>query len=148
VSMSQQFMGRHKPIQATGRSAVQEASPMFTVHIARVRLDRETGAYQLTGYAAIQDVGHAINPPEVEAQVHGAATQPRRRARGGRARARRRDRSLASGGDQQQRTVASAATSLGRCPAGPRSWSATAGRTTPERTEPSDAVLEAWSPPC
>src|SRR2546430_6656505 len=40
VSVSQQFMGRHKPIQATGRSAVQEASPMFTVHIARVRLDR------------------------------------------------------------------------------------------------------------
>ncbi|TMF09033.1 MAG: xanthine dehydrogenase family protein molybdopterin-binding subunit [Chloroflexi bacterium] len=82
VSISQQFMGRHKPIQATGRSAVQEASPMFTVHIARVRLDRETGAYQLTGYAAIQDVGHAINPPEVEAQVHGGATQSIGRALG------------------------------------------------------------------
>ena len=75
VKLSRDFMGRYKPIQASGRSAVQSASPMFTVHIARVRLDRETGAYQLTGYAAIQDVGHAINPPEIEGQIHGGATQ-------------------------------------------------------------------------
>jgi len=82
VAKSQEFMGRHKPIQAIGRSAVQEASPMFTVQVARVRIDRETGAYQLIGYAAIQDVGHAINPPEVEAQVHGGATQSIGRALG------------------------------------------------------------------
>jgi len=82
VELSRAFMGRHKPIQATGRSAVQAASPMFTVHIARVRLDRETGAYSLTGYAAVQDVGHAINPPEVEAQIHGGATQAIGRALG------------------------------------------------------------------
>jgi CO/xanthine dehydrogenase Mo-binding subunit len=48
---------------------------MFTVHLARVRVDRETGSYRLTGYAAIQDVGRALNPPEVEAQVHGGALQ-------------------------------------------------------------------------
>jgi CO/xanthine dehydrogenase Mo-binding subunit len=82
VAMSTEFMGRHRPIQATGRSAVQSASPMFTVHIARVRLDRETGAYQLTGYAAIQDVGHAINPPEVEGQIHGGSVQALGRALG------------------------------------------------------------------
>ena len=75
-------MGHHKPVQATGRSAVQSASPMFTVHVARVRLDRETGAFQLTGYAAIQDVGRAINPPEVEGQIHGGATQSLGRAFG------------------------------------------------------------------
>jgi CO/xanthine dehydrogenase Mo-binding subunit len=82
VQLSTEFMGRHKPVQATGRSAVQSASPMFTVHIARVRLDRETGAFQLIGYAAIQDVGHAINPPEIEGQVHGGATQSLGRALG------------------------------------------------------------------
>src|SRR5438477_7943322 len=82
VAMSTEFMGRHKPIQASGRSAVQAASPMFTVHIARVKLDRETGAVELAGYAAIQDVGHAINPPEVEAQIHGGATQAIGRALG------------------------------------------------------------------
>jgi CO/xanthine dehydrogenase Mo-binding subunit len=82
IKLSTEFMGRHKPVQATGRSAVQAASPMFTVHIAKVAFDAETGAYRLTGYAAIQDVGRAINPPEVEAQIHGGATQALGRALG------------------------------------------------------------------
>ena len=82
VAMTTEFMGRYRPIQATGRSAVQAASPMFTVHIARARFDRETGAYRLVGYAAIQDVGHAINPPEVDGQVHGGAAQALGRALG------------------------------------------------------------------
>jgi CO/xanthine dehydrogenase Mo-binding subunit len=55
---------------------------MFTVHVARVRVDRETGAYQLIGYAAIQDVGRAINPPEVVGQIHGGAVQALGRALG------------------------------------------------------------------
>ena len=82
VKLGREFMGRHKPIEAVGRSAVQAASPTFTVHIARVKVDRETGAFRLTGYAAIQDVGHAINPPEIEGQIHGGATQSFGRALG------------------------------------------------------------------
>jgi CO/xanthine dehydrogenase Mo-binding subunit len=82
VKLSTDFMGRHKPIQASGRSAVQAASPMFTVHVARVRFDRETGAYRLVGYAAVQDVGRAINPREVEGQIHGGAVQALGRALG------------------------------------------------------------------
>jgi CO/xanthine dehydrogenase Mo-binding subunit len=82
VGLSTEFMGRYRPIQATGRSAVQAASPMFTVHIARVRTDAETGAFQLTGYAAIQDVGRAINPPEVRGQIHGGVVQGLGRALG------------------------------------------------------------------
>jgi CO/xanthine dehydrogenase Mo-binding subunit len=82
VALSTEFMGRHRPINATGRSAVQSASPAFTVHIARVRTDPETGAFQLTGYAAIQDVGRAINPPEAEGQVHGGSVQSLGRALG------------------------------------------------------------------
>jgi CO/xanthine dehydrogenase Mo-binding subunit len=82
VALSSEFMGRYRPIQAMGRSAVAKASPAFTVHIARVRTDPETGAFQLIGYAAIQDVGRAINPPEVEAQVHGGAVQSLGRALG------------------------------------------------------------------
>ena len=82
VALSTEFMGRYKPIQATGRSAVLEASPQFTVHIARVRTDPETGAFQITGYAAIQDVGHAINPPEIVGQIQGGAVQGLGRALG------------------------------------------------------------------
>ncbi len=82
VTLSTEFMGRHRPINATGRSAVQSASPAFTVHIARVRTDPETGAFQLTGYAAIQDVGRAINPPEARGQIHGGSVQSVGRALG------------------------------------------------------------------
>ena len=82
VALSTDFMGRYRPIQATGRSAVQGASPQFTVHIARVKVDRETGDFALTGYAAIQDVGRAINPAEIEGQVHGGAAQSLGRAFG------------------------------------------------------------------
>jgi len=95
VELSTEFMGKYRPIEATGRSAVQAASPMFTVHLARVRVDRETGAYQLVGYAAIQDVGHAINPPEVEGQIHGGSVQALGRALGER---------LVYDGDGQLRT--------------------------------------------
>ncbi len=96
VAMSTEFMGRHRPIQATGRSAVQSASPMFTVHIARVRTDPETGGFQLTGYAAIQDVGRAINPPEIKGQIHGGVAQGLGRALG---------EQLAYDGDGQLRTA-------------------------------------------
>jgi CO/xanthine dehydrogenase Mo-binding subunit len=82
VTLSTQFMGTFRPVQASGRSAVQTASPQFTVHIARVKADPETGAFQLTGYAAIQDVGRAINPPEIEGQVHGGVAQSVGRALG------------------------------------------------------------------
>jgi len=82
VAISTEFMGRHKPINATGRSAVRSASPQFTVQIARVRTDPETGSFTLTGYAAIQDVGKAINPPEVEGQIHGGTVQALGRALG------------------------------------------------------------------
>jgi CO/xanthine dehydrogenase Mo-binding subunit len=82
VRLSTDFMGRYRPVQATGRSAVQSASPQFTVQVARVKVDRETGAYRVVGYAAVQDVGHAINPPEIEGQVHGGAVQAFGRALG------------------------------------------------------------------
>ena len=82
VTLSTQFMGTFRPVQASGRSAVQTASPQFTVHIARVKADRETGAFALTGYVAIQDVGRAINPPEVEGQMHGGVSQSVGRALG------------------------------------------------------------------
>jgi CO/xanthine dehydrogenase Mo-binding subunit len=95
VAISTEFMGRYRPIQASGRSAVQSASPTFSVHIARVRTDAQTGAFALTGYAAIQDVGRAINPPEIEGQVHGGAAQSLGRALG---------EQLAYDGDGQLRT--------------------------------------------
>jgi CO/xanthine dehydrogenase Mo-binding subunit len=45
-------------------------------------VDGETGQWRLSDYAAIQDVGRALNPPEVEGQVHGGALQSLGRALG------------------------------------------------------------------
>ncbi len=75
AQLGAQFGGKYPPVHGHGRNVVLEQSPMFTVHLCRVRVDRETGDYRLTGYAAIQDVGRALNPPEVEGQVHGGVLQ-------------------------------------------------------------------------
>ncbi len=48
---------------------------MYTAHLARVAVDPETGDVRVLDYLAAQDVGHAINPAEVEGQIHGGVTQ-------------------------------------------------------------------------
>jgi CO/xanthine dehydrogenase Mo-binding subunit len=84
VTIGELAMGgsKHAPVLGQGRTVIDRQSPAFTVHICRVRVDRETGGYQVTGYAAIQDVGRAINPPEVEGQIHGGIAQGMGRALG------------------------------------------------------------------
>jgi CO/xanthine dehydrogenase Mo-binding subunit len=74
--------GSYPPVVGQGRHVVTAPSPMFTVHVARVRVDQETGEWRLVGYAAIQDVGRALNPPEVRGQVHGGTVQGLGRALG------------------------------------------------------------------
>lgn len=44
-------------------------------HVAEVEIDQETGAVSLVGYAAIDDVGVALNPMLVHGQVHGGVAQ-------------------------------------------------------------------------
>jgi CO/xanthine dehydrogenase Mo-binding subunit len=95
AGLAAQFGGRYPPVLGQGRAAVTRQSPMFTAHLARVRVDAETGEWRLTGYAAIQDVGRALNPPEVVGQVHGGAVQSLGRALG---------EELAWDGDGQLRT--------------------------------------------
>jgi CO/xanthine dehydrogenase Mo-binding subunit len=45
------------------------------IHVAVVEIDRETGAYELVDYAAVDDCGIRIHPQIVEGQVHGALAQ-------------------------------------------------------------------------
>jgi CO/xanthine dehydrogenase Mo-binding subunit len=65
----------HGPVFGYGNQANPEPSPAMTAHLARVRVDPETGETTVTGYLAVQDVGRAINPAEVEAQIHGGVVQ-------------------------------------------------------------------------
>ncbi len=44
-------------------------------HICEVEIDPETGATQVVGFTAVDDVGTVINPMIVEGQVHGGVTQ-------------------------------------------------------------------------
>lgn len=66
---------RFAPVLGRGQTIVADSSPGMAVHIARVRVDPENGRVQPVNYVAIQDVGRAINPAAVEAQMHGGAVQ-------------------------------------------------------------------------
>ncbi len=51
------------------------AGPCFSVNIADVCVDVETGRTEVTAFTAIQDVGRAIHPAYVEGQMQGGAAQ-------------------------------------------------------------------------
>jgi CO/xanthine dehydrogenase Mo-binding subunit len=95
ADLGAQFGGRYMPVLGQGRHVVTKQSPMYTIHLARVRVDDETGEWRLLAYAAIQDVGRALNPSEVVGQVHGGVVQSVGRALG---------EELAWDGDGQLRT--------------------------------------------
>jgi CO/xanthine dehydrogenase Mo-binding subunit len=63
------------PVVGEGRSAPEQNAPGFVVHIAKVRVDRETGTVTPLQYVAIQDVGFVINPLLLEGQIHGGSGQ-------------------------------------------------------------------------
>jgi CO/xanthine dehydrogenase Mo-binding subunit len=72
---SMNFGAHYEPVFGRGRSANRVASPAFTAHLAKVAVDPETGAVRVLDYVAAQDVGRAINPAEVEGQIHGGVVQ-------------------------------------------------------------------------
>ncbi len=73
--LSASFGARHEPVVGKGESAIAQRSPGSGVHIARVRVDLETGRVEPVRYVIVQDVGRAINPATVEAQIQGGGAQ-------------------------------------------------------------------------
>lgn len=69
------FGAPYEPVYGRGRSAIRVPSPAFAAHLARVAVDPETGEVRVLDYVAAQDVGRAINPAEVEGQIHGGVVQ-------------------------------------------------------------------------
>jgi xanthine dehydrogenase molybdenum-binding subunit len=63
------------PITGHGSSKGLLQSPVFTVEVADVEVDKETGKVKVLSYVAAQDVGLAINPNLVEGQIQGAVAQ-------------------------------------------------------------------------
>jgi CO/xanthine dehydrogenase Mo-binding subunit len=66
---------RYEPVYGRGASAQQIIAPGFAAHLAKVKVDPDTGETTVLEYVAAQDVGHALNPPAVIGQIIGGAVQ-------------------------------------------------------------------------
>ncbi len=75
AAIAESRAGGPGPIVAEGGAAVSENAPGFVAHLAKVRVDPETGQVTLKQYIAIQDVGFALNPTMVAGQIHGGSVQ-------------------------------------------------------------------------
>jgi CO/xanthine dehydrogenase Mo-binding subunit len=69
------FAARYEPVYGTGSSAIHDSAPGFAAHLVEVEVDEVTGETRPVRYVAVQDVGFAINPAAVEAQIHGGVAQ-------------------------------------------------------------------------
>ena len=69
------FSARYEPVYGTGSTAIRESAPGFAAHLVEVEVDDVTGEAKPVRYVAVQDVGFAINPAAVEAQIHGGVAQ-------------------------------------------------------------------------
>ncbi len=63
--------GREKLISEMSPYLGSMDAPVYTCNGALVEVDRDTGKVKLLKYVTVQDVGHALNPKLVEAQVEG-----------------------------------------------------------------------------
>ena len=63
------------PLYAACDETVAEASYPYGAHVCEVEVDPETGAVKLIAYAAVDDVGRAVNPLIINGQVHGGIAQ-------------------------------------------------------------------------
>ncbi|HUD89097.1 MAG TPA: xanthine dehydrogenase family protein molybdopterin-binding subunit [Xanthobacteraceae bacterium] len=63
------------PLYAACDETVLEASYPYGAHVCEVEVDAETGKVTLINYAAVDDVGRAVNPLIIHGQVHGGIAQ-------------------------------------------------------------------------
>ena len=63
------------PISGRASLNAQGPGPSFSVNMADVHVDQETGRATVTRFTAIQDAGKAIHPDYVEGQMQGGAAQ-------------------------------------------------------------------------
>jgi CO/xanthine dehydrogenase Mo-binding subunit len=69
------FGGKYEPVFGRGSTAINQRAPGFAAHLARVRVDPDTGKTSVIDYVAVQDVGKAVNPAGVEDQIMGGVMQ-------------------------------------------------------------------------
>jgi CO/xanthine dehydrogenase Mo-binding subunit len=75
VKLTSGFGASHPPIFGVASEALVQRAPAFGAHVARVRVDGDSGRVRVVDYAVAQDVGRAINPAAVRGQIHGGIAQ-------------------------------------------------------------------------
>jgi len=63
------------PLAATCDETIKQLGFPYGAHVCEVEVDPQTGGLDLVRYAAVDDVGRAINPMIVHGQTHGGAAQ-------------------------------------------------------------------------
>ncbi|CAN0079172.1 unnamed protein product, partial [Phaeothamnion confervicola] len=63
------------PLAADIDEIVTVGSFPYGAHVCEVEIDPETGAIEIVNYAAVDDVGRAVNPMLVDGQTHGSIAQ-------------------------------------------------------------------------
>jgi aerobic carbon-monoxide dehydrogenase large subunit len=63
------------PLAAACDETVLDASFPYGSHVCEVEVDPDTGVTKLVGYAAVDDVGRAVNPLILHGQIHGGIAQ-------------------------------------------------------------------------
>jgi carbon-monoxide dehydrogenase large subunit len=63
------------PLSAVCDETVKVGAFPYGSHACEVEVDPETGAVEIVTYAAVDDVGRAVNPLILHGQTHGGATQ-------------------------------------------------------------------------
>ncbi|HEX3953557.1 MAG TPA: xanthine dehydrogenase family protein molybdopterin-binding subunit [Stellaceae bacterium] len=62
-------------LRAASDETINLASFPYGCHVCEVEIDPETGVVEIARYAAVDDVGRAVNPMIVHGQVHGGIVQ-------------------------------------------------------------------------
>ncbi|HLY22182.1 MAG TPA: xanthine dehydrogenase family protein molybdopterin-binding subunit [bacterium] len=75
IKMTSGFGAQHAPVFGVASEAITTRSPGFGAHVAAVDVDPDSGRVRVSGYAAAQDVGRAINPALVRGQIQGGVAQ-------------------------------------------------------------------------
>ncbi len=63
------------PLYAACDETVLDASFPYGAHVCEVEIDPQTGSVLVVNYAAVDDVGRAVNPLIIHGQVHGGIAQ-------------------------------------------------------------------------
>ena len=76
VAPNSKTRGQHEPgLSAEGWFFTDHMAFPYGIHVAVVRVDRETGDVKIERYLVSYDIGRAINPMMVEGQIIGGAAQ-------------------------------------------------------------------------